>query len=33
MVGGILEIKMGSTPNKEWGTQAENVARSMLLER
>jgi predicted alpha-1,2-mannosidase len=33
MVGGILEIKMGNTPNKEWGTQVENIARSMSENR
>jgi predicted alpha-1,2-mannosidase len=33
MVGGILEIKMGNKPNKDWGTQIENLPRSMSLVR
>lgn len=33
MVGGILEIKMGNKPNKEWGSQVENIPRSMSLVR
>jgi predicted alpha-1,2-mannosidase len=33
MVGGILELKMGDKPNKEWGSQLENIPRSMSLVR